>query len=69
MNPEIQQLQDKITFQEDLLATLNQQISAQQKDILWLKDQFKYLYKKLEDMQLIISQTTSKPEDQPPPHY
>jgi len=66
----LQDLEIKLSYQEETIETLNQTVSLQQKDILDLKNQLNILSKILkefrQDQNTGIKLST---EEMPPPHY
>ncbi|PCK10031.1 MAG: hypothetical protein COA42_00040 [Alteromonadaceae bacterium] len=64
----IEQLQTKSAFQDDLIMTLNDRVSVQEKEIQVLNIQLAHLVKKMKSLEL-----SSQPDDhdgmQLPPHY
>lgn len=68
MTSDIADLQLRITFQEDLLETLNARVADQQTEIDQLKFQLNYLNQKFQEMgqkQAVVGRV----EDEKPPHY
>lgn len=63
----IAELEMKVTFQENLLETLNHSLVEQQFVIDKMQLQLRYLASKLKDMQ--PSNIASRSEETPPPHY
>ncbi|MDD7570171.1 MAG: SlyX family protein [[Actinobacillus] rossii] len=63
----IAELEMKVTFQENLLETLNHSLVEQQFVIDKMQVQLRYLASKLKDMQ--PSNIASRSEETPPPHY
>ncbi len=63
----IAELEMKVTFQENLLETLNHSLVEQQFVIDKMQVQLRYLANKLKDMQ--PSNIASRSEETPPPHY
>jgi len=60
-------LEIKLAFQEDLLDSLNQVVTEQQKMIDLLQGQVRLLYQQLRSLQ--PSDIALATEDTPPPHY
>lgn len=63
----IAELEMKVTFQENLLETLNHSLVEQQFVIDKMQVQLRYLASKLKDMQQ--SNIASRSEETAPPHY
>ena len=64
----IDELEMRVTFQEDLLNTLNKRLIEQDKDIATLKIQLKHLAEKVTQQQSV--QASEAPAaDERPPHY
>ncbi|MCI7353564.1 MAG: SlyX family protein [[Actinobacillus] rossii] len=63
----IAELEMKVTFQENLLETLNHSLVEQQFVIDKMQVQLRYLASKLKDMQ--PSNIASRSEETAPPHY
>ncbi|AKD38260.1 SlyX family protein [Pasteurella sp. P03HT] len=63
----IAELEMKITFQENLLDTLNQALIEQQFTLDKMQLQLRYVVNKLKDVQ--PSNIASQAEETPPPHY
>lgn len=62
-------LQARIAFQEDMIASLNTQVAEQQQDINVLQTQLAHIYGKLKDIELGMLQDSGQLDNQPPPHY
>jgi len=69
MNTEqgIIELQTKYAYQEDLLQTLNDVVTQQQKELASLKDDIQRMRESL--MGTMDSQLARSEEEVPPPHY
>ncbi|MDH2925904.1 SlyX family protein [Lonepinella koalarum] len=63
----IEELEMKLTFQDNLLDELNQALVEQQFMIDKMQIQLRYLANKLKDMQ--PSNLATSAEETPPPHY
>jgi len=61
------ELQTKYAYQEDLLQTLNDIVTAQQAELAMLKDDMKRMRESLRTT--MNSQVARPEEDIPPPHY
>jgi SlyX protein len=61
------ELQTKYAYQEDLLQTLNDIVTAQQAELAMLKDDMKRMRESLRST--MNSQIARPEEDIPPPHY
>ncbi len=71
-NNDIDDLQARIAFQEDLLQVLNQRVSDQEKHIDTLTIQLQHLSKKLKTLESSIGpglDVLGGARDEPPPHY
>ena len=64
----IADLQERVSFQEDALASLDQVVARQDQEILALKTQMKNLVDKFKDMQFAMD-TGQAVVDERPPHY
>lgn len=64
----IEQLQTKSAFQDDLILTLNDRVSLQEKEIQVLNIQLTHLVKKIKSLEL-GTQLNDNDDIQPPPHY
>lgn len=60
-------LEIKLAFQEDLVDSLNQVVTAQQRELELLQGQVRLLYQQLKSLQ--PSDIASVGEEAPPPHY
>ena len=64
---DIEQLQMKLSFQEDTIESLNQALIEQQKQMDDLQYQVKQLVSKINAIE--PSNMASEKEEMPPPHY
>ena len=64
---DIDELEMKIMFQEDLIERLNQSLGEQQQQLCELQFQMKHVLAKIKAMS--ISQVASEEQETPPPHY
>lgn len=64
----IEQLQTKSAFQDDLILTLNDRVSMQEKEIQVLNIQLTHIVKKIKSLEL-SSQMEDGEGTEPPPHY
>ncbi len=64
---DIEQLQMKLSFQEDTIESLNQALIEQQKQMDDLQYQVKQLVSKISAIE--PSNMVSEKEEMPPPHY
>ncbi|MFT5421730.1 MAG: putative coiled-coil protein SlyX [Candidatus Endobugula sp.] len=62
-------LQDRLTFQEDMLQSLNQTVVDQDKAICVLNIQLKRWESRFNDMAYAIDSSDSPISEPPPPHY
>lgn len=67
MSQEIEDLQARLSFQEDLINGLNMQVANQAQDMQLLQKQMQILYKKLNTISEHIGDVDEG--DEPPPHY
>ncbi|MDO4430034.1 MAG: SlyX family protein [Lonepinella koalarum] len=67
MEQRLAELEMKLTFQDNLLDTLNQALIEQQFVIDKMQLQLRYVAEKLKDIQ--PSNIASRSEETPPPHY
>ncbi len=65
---DIEELQARIAFQEDLLASLNTRVGEQEREIDMLKKQLKLVYKKVSSIAGDI-ESAGEEDEAPPPHY
>ena len=65
---QVDRLEMKIAFQEDLLQKLDDAVFAQQQQILLLEDQVRVLSEQLQQIATTRSDAISV-VDEPPPHY
>lgn len=64
---QIEMLESKIAFQDDVIEQLNQEITVHQTQIAQLRDDLMLITKRLKD---VAPSNIGKPEDEPPPpHY
>ena len=64
---DIEELQIKMAFQDDLIEKLNLAIIEQQNQIHTLQHQMQHVIKKVKGMS--VSNLASEEEETPPPHY
>ena len=64
---DIEELQMKIAFQDDLIEKLNEALIEQQNQIHTLQHQMQHVIKKVKGMS--ASNLASEEEETPPPHY
>lgn len=64
---DIEELQMKLAFQEDVIETLNKAVADQQRQIHELQFQMKHVIDKVKTMS--VSNVASEDEETPPPHY
>ena len=67
MQDELMELQTQLSYQEDIIAQLNEVVTRQQKDIIRLTEAFSLLKKQFEEM--AAEQMEGGGEEPPPPHY
>ncbi len=65
---QIEDLQARVAFQEDLLSSLNNRVAEQEQDIEVLKKQLKIVYKKVSSLAGSI-ESAGEEDEAPPPHY
>lgn len=65
----IEDLQVRITFLDDLVEQLNQQVTHQNAEITDLKRQMQFLYQRIESSDLSDGIATFDPLTNRPPHY
>ena len=71
LTSEIEKLADletRLTFQEDLIESLNKQVAQQQQEINTLQIQLQHLNRKFKSLADDLESQHSA-DDQPPPHY
>ena len=66
-NDRLTDLEIKLAFQEDLVDSLNQVVTAQQRELELLQGQVRLLYQQLKSLQ--PSDIASVADEAPPPHY
>ncbi len=69
MSKEVEDLQSRLAFQEDLINTLSDQVAAQDRDLSRLQAQVRELNQKLKEIFMQIDQGGSPQDNEPPPHY
>jgi SlyX protein len=62
------ELEIKLSYQEDLIQSLNQAVVDQQRQIERLEAMMKFLYERLENLPGVTTQG-NQPADEKPPHY
>jgi len=65
----IEDLQVRITFLDDLVEQLNEQVSRQHAEIADLKKQMQFLYQRMESADLSDGIAAFDPITNRPPHY
>ena len=65
---QIEDLQARVAFQEDLLSSLNNRVAEQEHEIEVLKKQLKIVYKKVSSLAGSI-ESAGEADEAPPPHY
>ena len=65
----IEDLQVRITFLDDLVEQLNEQVIRQGAELLDLKKQIQFLYQRVESADLSEGIATFDPLTNSPPHY
>ena len=65
----IEDLQVRITFLDDLVEQLNEQVIRQGAELLDLKKQIQFLYQRVESADLSEGIATFDPSTNRPPHY
>lgn len=70
LESQIEDLQTKLTFQEDTIQTLNDMVAKQQQDIQQLQAQVDFLMRELQAV-MVINQGNLKEKlvEERPPHY
>ena len=63
---EIEELQTRIAFQEDLIQKLDDALGTQQREIMDLKQQLTLLVSQIRQIEQNIPDAA---DDEPPPHY
>lgn len=66
---EIMELQAKVAFQEDMLQSLNDIVTKQDKAIRALSGKVKRWESRLDDMAYSMDSDSNKASEPPPPHY
>ncbi len=67
MSEEIEDLQARLAFQEDLINGLNIQVANQEQAMQMMQKQMQILYKKFSSLSEHLGD--SDEGDEPPPHY
>ena len=62
-------LETRIAFQEDMIATLDNRVSEQQREIERLQIQLQHLNRKFKTLEEQAMLGDSEADDAPPPHY
>lgn len=65
----LQDLQAQFAFQEDTVASLNEALASQQKEILSLREELKLLKLRLKEQGDALADMSGSPTDERPPHY
>jgi SlyX protein len=65
----LQDLQAQFAFQEDTVASLNEALASQQKEILALREELKLLKQRLKEQGDALADMSGSPTDERPPHY
>ena len=65
----VQELQIRLSFQEDSLQSLNEVIAKQDETIRQLQEQLRYFAKKVKTVESSVSQPGMNVGDERPPHY
>ena len=65
----IEDLQVRITFLDDLVEQLNEQMIRQSAELIDLKKQIQFLYQRVESADLSDGIATFDPSTNRPPHY
>ena len=65
----IEDLQVRITFLDDLVEQLNEQMIRQSAELIDLKKQIQFLYQRVESADLSEGIATFDPSTNRPPHY
>lgn len=69
MDKQIEDLQTRIAFQEDMIASLSDRVAAQDLEIETLKKQLRHLNKKLTSLAYEMEDNNDPTDEPPPPHY
>ncbi|MFL0804511.1 MAG: SlyX family protein [Agarilytica sp.] len=64
---DISELQMRVAFQEDMIASLNEQVSKQEQEIDLLQKQLQHLYTKMASLANSLDEPGG--DEAPPPHY
>lgn len=67
-NEDLEELQSRLAFQEDLLNGLNTQVAKQEQEISVLQKQLQHLYKKMASLTGGMGDSSAG-IDELPPHY
>lgn len=65
----VQELQIRLSFQEDSLQSLNEVIARQDETIRQLQEQLRYFAKKVKTVESSVGQPGINVGDERPPHY
>ncbi len=66
---QMEDIQTQLAFLEDTVASLNEALAAQQREILTLREQLALLKRRQDDLQQRHDAAPGTPEDERPPHY
>lgn len=69
MNEEIEDLQSRVSFQDDTIAKLSDQIALQDKELTNIKSLLKILQEKCLDLSHEMDQVLPSQNIEKPPHY
>jgi uncharacterized coiled-coil protein SlyX len=69
MNNDIADLQERITFQDDVIAKLSDQIALHDRDLMDTKQQLRMLREKLLELSEDFEQIAPSNSGERPPHY
>ena len=69
LEAQLQELQAQFAFQEDTVASLNEALAVQQREILLLKEELALLKQRIKEQGDTLSEMAGAPADERPPHY
>lgn len=69
LEQQIEQLQTQMTFQEDLISSLNDMVTQQNKELSEVQQQLRWLGRKLHQLQQAEGPNGDPSQEPPPPHY
>ncbi len=66
---QLAEVQSQLAFQEDTVASLNEALAEQQREILLLKRQLALLKQRQDEQAALFDSGAASPAEEKPPHY